>query len=167
MKRTPKPSGRTPEGTIEAGSLKEAVEIMEQRRYVRHPSDVPINVHSLASQAPPSATKPLKDIGFGGLSFHSQVEASLGDMLLISIPVVEPVFEIEGRVVWCTEAGLAFDIGVEFTEPDKVYKARMVEQVCHIEHYRIEIRQSEGRELSGGEAAAEWIEKYAADFPEL
>ena len=88
-------------------------------------------------------------------------------MLLISIPLVQPIFEIEGRVVWCTESGRAFDIGVEFTEPEKVYKARMVEQVCHIEHYRKEVRDREGRDLSGEEAAMEWIEKHAAEFPAL
>ena len=42
---------------------------------------------------------------------------------------------------------------------------RMVEQVCHIEHWKKEIREKEGRELTGEQAAMEWIKKYAKDFP--
>ena len=42
---------------------------------------------------------------------------------------------------------------------------RMVEQICHIEHYRNELLQTEGREISSEVAAKEWIEKYAHTFP--
>jgi hypothetical protein len=41
----------------------------------------------------------------------------------------------------------------------------MVEQICHIEAYRRNILQTEGRVLDGRSAALEWIDKYAADFP--
>ena len=40
----------------------------------------------------------------------------------------------------------------------------MVEQICHVEHYRRQVRQIEGRQLDGEEAAQEWVSKYAADF---
>jgi hypothetical protein len=41
----------------------------------------------------------------------------------------------------------------------------MIEQICHIEHYRKEVKLVEGRELSSEEAADEWITRYAGDFP--
>jgi hypothetical protein len=41
----------------------------------------------------------------------------------------------------------------------------MIEQICHIEHYRKEVKLAEGRELSSEEAADEWIKRYAGDFP--
>jgi hypothetical protein len=41
----------------------------------------------------------------------------------------------------------------------------MVEQVCHIEQYKADVLKKEGRELTGEEAAKEWILKYAKDFP--
>ena len=41
----------------------------------------------------------------------------------------------------------------------------MVEQICHIEHYRIKVKENDGRDLNIEEAAQEWIEKYARDFP--
>jgi hypothetical protein len=43
----------------------------------------------------------------------------------------------------------------------------MIEQICHIEHYRQEVLRVEGRKLSSKEAASEWISKYARDFPAL
>ena len=43
----------------------------------------------------------------------------------------------------------------------------MIEQICHIEHYRKEVERLEGRALSAHEAAGEWISKYAGDFPAL
>jgi hypothetical protein len=43
----------------------------------------------------------------------------------------------------------------------------MVEQVCHIEDYRRSVLRTERRELSLDEAAAEWIAKHAADFPQI
>lgn len=41
----------------------------------------------------------------------------------------------------------------------------MVEQLCHIEHYRRTVRESQGRALGSQEAAIEWIERYAEAFP--
>ena len=43
----------------------------------------------------------------------------------------------------------------------------MVEQICHIEQYKQDVFEKDGRRLSGEQAALEWIEKYATDFPEL
>jgi hypothetical protein len=43
----------------------------------------------------------------------------------------------------------------------------MVEQVCHIEHYKNEVKRREGREISGEQAANEWIAKFAGNFPKL
>ena len=46
-----------------------------------------------------------------------------------------------------------------------MFRARMVEQVCHIEQYKHQVLKKEGRKLSGEEAALEWIQKYAPQFP--
>ncbi len=43
---------------------------------------------------------------------------------------------------------------------------RMVEQVCHIERYRADVLEREGRALTGEQAAEEWIKRYAEDFPD-
>jgi hypothetical protein len=51
--------------------------------------------------------------------------------------------------------------------PEEAFKVRMVEQICHIEHYRKEVLASEGRRLTTQEAATEWISKYSSKFPDL
>ena len=45
------------------------------------------------------------------------------------------------------------------------FKARMIEQICYIENYRHAAKSDEDRTLTFEEAAMEWIDKYAADFP--
>lgn len=42
----------------------------------------------------------------------------------------------------------------------------MVEQIYQIEEYKKHVMAREGRQLSIEAAAQEWIEKYAAQFPE-
>ena len=58
-----------------------------------------------------------------------------------------------------------YEVGVMFMNSDSDFKVRMVEQVCHIEHYRKEVLETEGRMINGEEAALEWIKKHAKDFP--
>jgi hypothetical protein len=41
----------------------------------------------------------------------------------------------------------------------------MLEQICHIELYKKELRKKKGRKVTGEEAAIEWITNYADKFP--
>jgi hypothetical protein len=138
---------------------------MKEREYVRHPTDIPIEVDYDLSGIVADKVDYLSNVSFGGLSFQSLKNLETGAVINISIPLVKPVFHIRGRVVWCKRANEHFDVGVEFIEPERIFKARMVEQVCHIEHYKKEVLEEEGRHLTGEEAALEWIKKFAADFP--
>ena len=71
-----------------------------------------------------------------------------------------------GKVVWCSEKNGGYEVGIGFmTSEQKMFLLRMVEQLCHIEHYRNEIARIEGRDLSSEEAAKEWIKKHADSFP--
>ena len=58
-------------------------------------------------------------------------------------------------------------MGVELLEKEEAFRTRMIEQICHIEHYKNEVYKTEGRELSGEEAALEWINKFAHTFPDF
>lgn len=135
------------------------------RKYIRHPSDIPIEVdpqddHHLA-------TNQLRDVSFGGLSFTSIDALDLGKLIKIRISLVSPPFETMAKVVWCKGEENAFEIGLELMEEEAAFKTRMVEQVCHIEHYKRRVKRLEGRQLTGAEAAMEWISKYAASFPQM
>lgn len=130
------------------------------RQFVRHPSDVPISlVHDSETQQ-----QPLKNVSYGGICCISQQKLAIGDNVIIRIPFLNPVYESPGVVAWCAEHADGFDVGVEFLNATDSYKTRMVEQVCHIEHYRKKVLATEGRDLSAEAAAQEWIGKYAADF---
>jgi hypothetical protein len=43
----------------------------------------------------------------------------------------------------------------------------MVEQIYHIEQYKLRVWEQEHRQLTSEQAAAEWIKKYADTFPKI
>ena len=69
-------------------------------------------------------------------------------------------------VCWCEPQDGAYQVGIEFLKDQDRYTMRMVEQVCHIEAYRHRLLEQEGRQLTAAEAAREWIQLYAKDFPQ-
>jgi hypothetical protein len=136
------------------------------RQFIRHPVDVPIEIDTDES-GPPSALH-THDISRGGLAFRCDFEVMPGSHVEVRIPYVKPAFEARARVVWCRpHDATSYELGVTFLDAEDAFLARMVEQVCHIEDYRQSVYRSEGRELSSEEAAMEWIEKYASEFPEM
>jgi hypothetical protein len=137
--------------------------IEEHRSFVRHPTDISIEI--LTDYHCGRAQTHLRNVSVGGLACESDVCLDQGTIVGVRIALVEPVFEAAGRVVWCRIQANAFEVGIQFVNPEDVFAARMVEQICQIEHYKKEVREKEGRHLSAEEAASEWIAKYAAEYP--
>jgi hypothetical protein len=138
------------------------MENKESRLFIRHPSDIPIEIQLENTDAPKSG--PMENISIGGLAFASRFPFERGALIKIKIRLMKPVFEAKGKVMWCNVSGGRFDIGIAFVEANDTFRIRMVEQICRIEHYRNEIQLREGRILNGMEAALEWIDKYAGSF---
>jgi len=136
------------------------------RSFIRHPSDIPIE-YQVRSNGSGSSQECLHDIGHGGLSFSSSCELCEGAPIFIRISHLQPAFEVEGRIAWCRREGEGFVVGVSFLQAGDRFRVRMVEQICHIEHYKSEVLAAEGRAISGEQAACEWIDQYAGDFPSL
>lgn len=134
------------------------------RKYIRHPAEIPIEFATADLDG--KAQGQAHNVSLGGLAFDSQWCPREGELLDIRIPTVEPEFSAPGRVAWCRRRAEGFEVGVQFVDASDAFRARMVEQVCHIENYRNEVREREGRDLNGDAAAQEWIRKYAADFPD-
>lgn len=132
------------------------------RRFIRHPSDIPI-AYSIAHGC--ESTQHLSDVSRGGLCFHSSTPVDQGSKIRIEIELENFPFSAEGTVAWCHKDNGDFAVGVSFNDESTEYGVRMVEQICHIEQYRSEVLKAQGREISSEEAAHEWIEKYAASFP--
>jgi len=133
----------------------------ERRKFIRHPVDVAIHISPQSADVLEDIS--MSDIGEGGISFYTNVIFEQGSALSIKIPHVRPPFEALCVVCWQKDKGKKFEVGVHFIDEDSRFRARMVEQVCHIEDYRRKAIE-EGRSLSSQEAAIEWIGKFATDF---
>lgn len=142
-----------------------SVAIKATRNYIRHPSDIPLQFQ--LQEDTKGETEYLNNISYGGLSFNSKTPLRENSTLKINISVVKPKFEALGKVTWCQKENNSYIIGVMFLDQNDNFKARMVEQICHIEHYKREVFENEKRIISGEEAAVEWIKKYAGLFPPI
>ncbi len=142
------------------------------RNFIRHPTRVPIDVVSLAgsdaapgARGAPTGAREIIDVGEGGLAFQLSRALEPGTLVRVRIALVDPAFETLARVVWCRPARPGFQAGAAFVDAADAFRARMVEQVCHIESYRQQVLEREHRALSSEAAATEWIARFAARFP--
>lgn len=134
------------------------------RNSKRHNSDVPIDIQLDPLAA--GANDFLKNVSQGGLAFHAKSRLETGTIIQIKIPLVDPDFQSLGRVTWCRPNGTGnYEVGVEFLDDNNTFRVRMVEQICQIERYKQQVFEQEGRVLSGEQAAAEWISKFAKRYP--
>jgi hypothetical protein len=139
------------------------------RKFIRHPVDVPIQVTADWEEDENDETldQTITNVGLGGLAFVSAKPFEVLERVQICIPFLKERNTLVGNVVWCERSGSGYEVGVEFEKSRDAFRLRMIEQICHIEHYRREVLQQEGRKLSAQEAASEWIAKFASDFPPL
>lgn len=134
------------------------------RQFIRHPISIPITAGQASAGAAGKAFQAY-NVGTSGLAFHADQAYLPGALLRLEITQVSPAFVTDARVVWCQPIANGYEIGVEFLNADDAYRARMVEQVCHIEDYRHSVEEHEGRQLDFQEAAMEWVGRFAQDFP--
>ncbi|MDD2238206.1 MAG: PilZ domain-containing protein [Kiritimatiellae bacterium] len=136
----------------------------EDRNYMRHPMDIPIQ-YTIEDQH--GGNPSLRNISKGGLCFRSDETIPVGSSINVTINLGDLSSEVKCIVAWVVEKGLFYEIGVKFDKTSDVFHFRLIEQLCSIAHYRHKILEKEGRKLTNEEAACEWINKYAATFPEV
>jgi hypothetical protein len=133
------------------------------RNYLRHPASIAIEIAVVGELSKEVMTNNLSE---GGLCFFTNTPVKMGAVVDLRIPNVREDYICEGVIVWQRiEKADEFEVGVKFTNDEDYFRVRMVEQICQIENYRKRLA-SVGRHLSSEAAAAEWIERYAADFDE-
>lgn len=137
------------------------------RRFIRHPADIAVDIKSTSQAELDTPTERIRNISYGGLAIESDHPWKVGEILNMTIHVVEPAFVVTGRVAWCHAIDNHYELGIEFLDEVQGYRARMVEQVCQIEIYRRRVLEQEGRQLSSTEAGMEWIQRYARSFPHM
>ena len=136
----------------------------EMRNYIRHSSNIPLEIITETLQD--SSPQTMKDVSIGGLSFLSDHAHDICDIIKVSIPYVKPAFVSEGQVTWCIKQGGRYEVGVEFFTADDESRARIVKQAFYIEDFIKEVKKP-GRGREDIELAArEWIREHVVDSPE-
>ena len=138
--------------------------IDELRQYIRHPSDMRIEC-SIPDTVIEGAQK-MCNVSKTGLCFMAKARLPAGSRIHLKIPLNDINFEVDGIVMWCNDMDDYSEIGVKFTDDATEFSVRMIEQLCHIEQYRQQVLETEGRQLSSEAAGREWVHKFAADFTE-
>lgn len=134
------------------------------RGFLRHPSCVPVELQLCRQSILPR--QHLQHINLGGIACNSSRALSRGAAVELSIPMLGASAKCLGVVAWCQRQHDTYLVGVAFTDPDILFRARMVQQVCQIEHYRLQREQELGVPLTTECVAAEWVSKHAAQFPQ-
>jgi hypothetical protein len=137
-----------------------------ERRFIRHPSRIPISFDA-PEVGGTSRHDPLRNVSDGGVCFSAANALQPGSPIRLCIPVFGERFEVDGTVAWCRRQNGRYDIGVAFAREQDRFAVRMVEQLCYIEEYRNRVEREQGRTMSSEQAAAEWVEHFAGEFPEL
>lgn len=137
----------------------------QDRAFLRHPSEMPIHIHCEGNRG--RGLRKLNNISLGGLACRSEEALEVGSEVFVEIPIGNLPFRARGSVVWCRPHHTCFELGIQFADHEDAFAARMVEQLCYIERYRRQVKESEGRELDSAAAALEWISKFASSFPQI
>ena len=139
----------------------------EERCFMRHPAAIPIVCRCLGhSSAVPSG---LLNASLGGLSFLSRGVFVTEDIVDVSFPgrIVTAPFSVV--VVWRHEVdgdkANRHAYGGRFCDAEMFPRARLLEQICHIEAYRKTQAERCNRHLTSNQAAEEWIARYGSRFP--
>lgn len=99
------------------------------------------------------------------LRFQAPQPPRRGSRLLLSIKAAGETHRFRSQVVEVDRTTSPSQVVVWIGRKREAFAARMVEQLCHIAHYRLLAATDEGRSLSEERAAYEWIARFAARFP--
>lgn len=132
------------------------------RHFLRHPSDMPVELVVRKQAFVPKDR--LNNISLGGVACNSKRAFRRGTAIEMRIPLFGEHARYPGLVAWCRKQDGQYLVGIAFVDEDTLFRARMVEQVCQIEHYRHQREQELGCSLPVEAVAQEWISQHAAAF---
>jgi hypothetical protein len=139
---------------------------VERRKYIRHPFSYPLIVktlHRIGKREELSYES--KNIGGGGIQFHSVYCLPAGTVIEIDLWVEKRKFELSGMVVRCDVLeDRSFMVAVAFRNASEALKARLAEQAVRIELFKERLESRYQVELDLSCVAREWIERYAGAY---
>ena len=104
--------------------------------------------------------------GRGGVCVPSPLGYQPGTPLQVRVRLDGSELRYHGLVLWRRAGGGAFELGLGFATDESAFRARIVEQLCHIEAYR-QRALARGETLDFEGAAARWIARYSNGFPQI
>ena len=134
--------------------------------FIRHPSGFPLEIkrrrfwerHAIAEGENPKI----------GVIFESTDYIKPGEIIDITILLQNKLESFTGKVILVKNIGDEYEIGLWLLCQEDASRARIVEQLCHIELYMREKKYREGPyNLNPDRVADEWITKYASEVPSL
>jgi hypothetical protein len=138
---------------------------MSEHGFIEHPCDQPLSLRRIKT-----AGKNFNSDHYhvcGGISLITRQTFKPGTIIEIRTRIRGEATSFKGRILWIKEyKGRTSQLGVVFEDTEQAYMARMIEQLCYIEHYRRK-QYSEGRRLATHEAANEWIARHSHCFPQI
>lgn len=131
-----------------------------EQQLIEHPPLAAIQLSPQASEAGAALTAT-----YGGLRCQWCIPHRPGSCVSVTVSAHRQQVTATARVVRCDldEHGYLFEL--RFLDPEQAFAMRMMEQLCHIRRYQTQVGRHEGRWLDGNQAAREWIERFADDFP--
>ncbi len=129
--------------------------------FIRHPRPFPLRVrrHWWIRRGHHHSSSGL------GIYFWNKRRLRPGTMVTLSIPLRGETQEFEGEVVAVRQQAGGYEIGLWLSTEEDACRARIVEQICHIECYLKERQVREGQSGDREQRAHEWIDRFAAHFP--
>ena len=147
------------------GGMKPVLDM--QTGFIHHPTGFPVAIKRLwfnDSQSSPAECAS----GNIGVIFESEKYIRPGTTLEVTIPLRSKQEKFRGKVVLVRNSGTHFEIGLWFSCQEDACRARIVEQICHIESYIQEKKYRDGPYvLNRDRAAQEWIINNAGNVPTL
>ena len=147
--------------------LKETPIKDNQTGFIHHPAGFPIDFKRIWFEQKDDTEESLERSDIG-LIFESEKYFKPGIMMEITIPLPNEIATFRGKVVLVRHNGESYEIGIWLRHRADASRARIVEQVCHIETY---LKQKKFRDgpysLNREKLAEEWITKYASTVPTL
>ena len=136
------------------------------RKHIRHITGIPIKVSLdyATDNLVDSEDDTITNVSLGGLSFIATDRLDISENIKVRFPILSEGSVLDGKVVWCEKSSRGYEVGLEFNDPEELDRLKMIEHICHIENFRKEINNREGRQITSEQAAREWVSRFAGDF---
>lgn len=137
-----------------------------QTGFIHHPTGFPLDFKRIWFNGLRRSDE--LNSGEVGLIFESEKYIKPGWTLEITIPVHNDLERFRGKVVLVRHNGQNYEIGLWLRRGADASRARIVEQICHIEAYMKERKYRDGPYcLNRDRIANEWIVNNAGSVPTL